>query len=104
MENLTLPKNDKTNEAKIILQTQLTRNFATKDTPISRTYKINHEQNQSRKTKPIKTYADQKQNLKTLKPILATWQNEPEFLLTKKRWQTKKPNLQTVNWKEDSNR
>jgi hypothetical protein len=40
--------------------------------PILETYEANHKQNQSHETKPIKTYADQNQSRKTLKPILAT--------------------------------
>ena len=72
LENLTLPKCDNAKENEIILQTQLTWNFAKKDTPILRAYKTNHEQNRSNETKPIKTYADRNQSRKTLTLIFAT--------------------------------
>jgi hypothetical protein len=59
--------------------------------PILKTYKTNYEQNRSRETKPIKTYADQNRSRKTLKPILATRQNQPELLPIKKTPPMKKP-------------
>jgi len=56
-----------------------------------KTYTTDQEQSRSHEIKPIKTDADQKRKLKTLKPILATRQSQPELLPTKKPPPKKKP-------------
>ena len=64
---------------------------------ILRAYTTNHEQSRSHETKPIKTNADQKQSRKTLKPILATRQNETKPLPMKETLINKKLNLRSAN-------
>jgi hypothetical protein len=61
-----------------------------KDKPILKTYTTDREQSRSRETKPIKTKIDRNASRKTLKPILATRQNQPETLLTKENLLNKK--------------
>jgi hypothetical protein len=85
LENLTLPKNDKAKETEIILQTQLTRTFARK-----RQANFESLPNQLRRKPKPRNKANQSQSWpkrkwKTLKPILATRQNEPETLLMKRK-------------------
>ena len=72
LKNLTLSKNDKAKETEIILQTQLTRTFATK-----RQANFESLPNQPRRKPKPRNKANQNQSWpkrkpKTLKPILAT--------------------------------
>jgi len=55
-----------------------------------KTYTTDQEQSRNHEIKPIKTDADQKRKLKTLKLILATRQSQPETLLTKENLLNKK--------------
>ena len=64
LENLTLPKTDNAKKTDKILQTQLARNFAIKDTPILRTYKTNRELCEKKLTQSFKTKVDQNQSKK----------------------------------------
>jgi len=70
-----------------------------KDKPILKTYTTDQEQSRSHEIKPIKTDADQKCKLKTLKPILETRQNQPETLPIKRKLVEKNENLKTCKLK-----
>jgi len=83
LENLTQPKDNNANENERILQTQLTRTFAEK-----RQADFENLQNRPRTKPKPRNNANQnqcweKRKPKTLKPVLATRQNEPETLLIK---------------------
>jgi len=67
-----------------------------KDKPILKTYTTDQEQSRSHEIKPIKTDADQKCKLKTLKPVLATRQNRPETLLIKENLLNKKREIENL--------
>jgi hypothetical protein len=64
--------------------------------PILKTYITNREQSRSHETKPIKTKVDRNASRKTLKPILATRQSQPETLLTQENLLNKKQEIENV--------
>ena len=71
-----------------------------KDKPILKTYEANHEQKPKPRNKANQNQSWPKPKLKTLKPISATGQNQPEIMPTKKTPPNKNAeNLKAVCWK-----